>query len=137
MSEVERGEGFDDSTWHETALGMAEDTTRVDDGYPPQSQLLMVVAVASGCAAELCVPLRHRGHRLTMWGMGAYQKINDAAIRLNGREGAEARMHALAISEALAEPLGELVKNQAELVRQSQYQSQMLHALVQRLDSQG
>jgi hypothetical protein len=59
--------------------------------------------------------------------MGLYQKANDLAIRLNGKEGAEARMHALAISEALDEKL-------TALVQQAEYQSQMLHALVQKLD---
>jgi hypothetical protein len=57
--------------------------------------------------------------------MGLYQKANDLAIRLNGKEGAEARMHALAISEALDEKLSALVQH-------AEYQSQMLKLLVDR-----
>ena len=61
-----------------------------------------------------------------MCGMGMYQKANDLAIRMNGKEGVEARMHALAISEALEEPLN-------ALVRQAEYQSKVLHDIAQRL----
>lgn len=59
--------------------------------------------------------------------MGIYQKANDLGIRLNGKEGARARMYALANHEALDEQL-------SQVVEQLQYQSQMLHALVQKLD---
>jgi hypothetical protein len=62
--------------------------------------------------------------------MGIYQKANDLGIRLNGKEGARARMGALAVHEALDETLSELVK-------QSQYQSQVLHAIMQKLEGRG
>lgn len=54
--------------------------------------------------------------------MGIYQKANDLGVRLNGKEGARARMYALATSEALEETL-------VELVRQSQEQTRLLQEL--------
>lgn len=56
--------------------------------------------------------------------MGIYQKANDLGIRLNGKEGARARMYALANHEALDDQLSAIVK-------QLEYQSQVLHQLSQ------
>ena len=51
---------------------------------------------------------------------------NDMAMKLNGKNSAEARLHAAAIAAVLDESLTELVK-------QAQYQSQALHSISEQL----
>ena len=60
--------------------------------------------------------------------MGLYKASNDLTLRLNGKNGAEARMAAGAIAEALDGPL-------TALVTQAEYQSKMLFEIVQRLEA--
>lgn len=81
---------------------------------------------AGELSAAVPVCLTWVRHWLSLWFMGIYQKANDLAIRLDGKNGAEARIHARAIAVALEEPL-------TVLVEQAMYQSQVLHSISERL----